>query len=95
MYDFTCKGVFALPSFLAANNFTSAGTYATGAFQLGANTELGLWEYLKEVPSRMELFSAGMRSKITIGYGRASGAFPFSGLACTEGNIAIVDVGGG
>jgi hypothetical protein len=95
MYDFTCKGVFALPSFLADNKFTSAGTYASGAFQLGANTELGFWEYLNEVPSRMELFSAGMRAKTTIGSGRASGAFPFSELVCAEGDIAIVDVGGG
>ncbi|KAF2203259.1 S-adenosyl-L-methionine-dependent methyltransferase [Delitschia confertaspora ATCC 74209] len=100
MYDFTCKGVFALPEFLLLNKFDSAGTYESGAFQMGANTDLTFWDYLAAVPERMQLFSAGMRAATTIGSGRASGAFPFGeALAedpvANEDDVAVVDVGGG
>ncbi|KAJ8117401.1 hypothetical protein OPT61_g1400 [Boeremia exigua] len=97
MYDFTSQGVFALPRFLRGNNFSSAGTYTDGPFQLGAATNLGFWEYLGAEPERMALFSAGMRAGTTIGCGRASGAFPF-GVAladCGEKDVAVVDIGGG
>lgn len=97
MYDFTSKGVFALPEFLDGNKYTSAGTYDNSAFQLGANTDLGFWEYLRAKPERMQLFSAGMRANTTIGSGRASGAFPFGPALkdFLETDIAVVDVGGG
>lgn len=97
VYDFTSQGVFALPRFLEANNFSSAGSYTNGPFQLGAATNLGFWEYLNAMPERMALFSAGMRAKTTIGSGRASGAFPF-GVAledCRSDEVGVVDVGGG
>ncbi|KFY14465.1 hypothetical protein V492_02593, partial [Pseudogymnoascus sp. VKM F-4246] len=53
MYDFTCKGVFALPEFGVRTSWQSNGTYDDGPFQVGAGTELGFWEYLKEDPERM------------------------------------------
>lgn len=97
MYDFTCKGVFAMPQFLISNKFTSAGDYERGPFQLGANTSLGFWEYLHAEPERMQLFSAGMRARTTIGSGKANSVFPFGEAlkGCVETDIAIVDVGGG
>lgn len=97
MFDFTCQGVFALPKFLKANSFSGPGTYTNSAFQLGARTDLGFWEYLNEVPSRMELFSSGMRATTTIGSGRATGAFPFAEVLsnCKHESVAVVDVGGG
>ncbi|KAL9082733.1 MAG: hypothetical protein Q9165_008801 [Trypethelium subeluteriae] len=99
MYDFTCRGVFALPEFGMRNNWQSMGDYHNGPFQLGARTELGFWEYLKEMPERMERFNSGMRSQTTIGSGKKSGVFPFGDILgetpCLEGEVAIVDVGGG
>lgn len=97
MYDFTCKGVFVLPQFLKGTQYKLAGTYENGPFQLGANTDLGFWEYLSANPERMQLFSEGMRAKTTIGSGRSSGVFPFGPALkyCRETDIAVVDVGGG
>ncbi|KAL9073552.1 MAG: hypothetical protein Q9157_004699 [Trypethelium eluteriae] len=99
MYDFTCRGVFALPEFGMRNHWQSTGGYHNGPFQLGARTELGFWEYLKEKPERMERFNSGMRSQTTIGGGKKSGVFPFGDVLaeapCREGEVAIVDVGGG
>lgn len=99
MYDFTCKGVFAIPEFGIKTAWQSHGSYEDGPFQLGARTHLGFWEYLKEVPARMQLFSAGMRSQVTVGNGRRSGAFLFGEVLgkdpCAEDEVAIVDVGGG
>lgn len=99
MYDFTCKGVFALPEFGTKTSWKSNGTYEYGPFQLGANTDLGFWEYLQEEPERMKLFNSGMRSQTTIGSGKRSGIFPFDEILtanpCTPDEIAVVDVGGG
>ena len=98
MYDFTSKGVFVLPEFLAARHWRDAGSYTDGPFQLGARTHLGFWEYLYDVPERLRLFSEGMRSPTTVGHGRLSRAYPFAeelGQGCEEGEVLIVDVGGG
>ena len=99
MYDFTCKGVFGLPEYGIKTGWQSNGTYTNGPFQLGARTKLGFWEYLKEDPERMKLFSSGMRSKTTIGSGRRSGAYPFgdelSSVPTEDDEVFIVDVGGG
>lgn len=99
MYDFTCKGVFALPEFGQKTAWQDEATYERGPFQFGARTSLGFWEYLKEKPERMQLFNSGMRSQTTIGSGKRSGVFPFgdvlAGDPCEDGEIAIVDVGGG
>lgn len=99
MYDFTCKGVFAIPDFGRQKGWTNAGNYDDGPFQTGAATELGFWEYLQADPERMQLFNAGMRAGTTIGSGKRSGVFPFgeilSQYPCDDGDIAVVDVGGG
>ena len=99
MYDFTCRGVSALPEFGMRNHWHDMGDYNHGPFQLGAHTDLGFWEYLKEKPERMQLFSSGMRSQITIGGGKRSGVFPFGDVLawppCKDDDVAIVDVGGG
>ena len=98
MYDFTSKGVFALPEFLASKGWKEHDSYQDGPFQLGAHTELGFWEYIQEDPQRTRMFNAGMRSQITVGHGPLSGAYPFGQeLAgkCAEDEVLIVDVGGG
>lgn len=98
-YDFTGKGVFALPEYGIKTGWQSNGTYNDGPFQLGARTHLGFWEYLKEDPARMALFNSGMRFQSGTGNGRRSGVYPF-GDELTNGStggddILIVDVGGG
>lgn len=99
MYDFTCKGVFALPEYGIKTGWQSNGTYTDGPFQLGARTKLGFWEYLKEDPERIKLFSSGMRFQITVGSGRRSGAYPFgdelNNVPTEDEEVSIVDVGGG
>jgi O-methyltransferase domain len=99
MYDFTCKGVFALPEYGIKTGWQSNGTYAEGPFQLGARTKLEFWEYLKEDPQRMKLFNSGMRSQATIGNGSLSGAYPFgeelNAVQVEDDEVLIVDVGGG
>lgn len=98
-YDFTSKGVFAIPEYGMKTGWQSNGSYADGPFQLGAKTNLGFWEYLNEVPERMQLFNSGMRSQTTIGNGRRSGAYPFAAELNKEpigtDEVLIVDVGGG
>lgn len=99
MYDFTCKGVFALPEFGLQTAWQEEATYDNGPFQLGTRTSLGFWEYLKEKPERMQLFNSGMQSQVTIGSGKRSGVFPFGEVLakhpCQRNEVAIVDVGGG
>lgn len=99
MYDFTCKGVFAIPEFGRQKGWTNAGNYDDGPFQMGAATQLGFWEYLQAVPERMQLFNAGMRAGTTIGSGKRSGVFPFGDILgqhpCGDGDVAVVDIGGG
>ena len=99
MYDFTCKGVFALPEYGIKTEWQSNGNYSDGPFQLGARTELGFWEYLNDIPERMQLFNSGMRSQTTVGNGRLSGAYPFgeelNKKPIHDNEVLIVDVGGG
>jgi hypothetical protein len=96
MYDFTGQGVLAIPKFGESTNWTTAGDYYRGPFQLGVGTDLGYWDYMAANPDLMKSFNTGMRvGKI----GLKISAFPFGeSLArnpCADSDVAIVDVGGG
>lgn len=100
MYDFVGKAVYTMPAFLASTKYQNPTNYTDSPFQYGHRTRLGFWEYLKEDPERMKLFSSGMQSLATIGSGtRSAGAYPFEEELgreeVKETDVVIVDVGGG
>lgn len=100
MYDFVGKAVYTMPAFLASTKYQNPTNYMDSPFQYGHQTRLGFWEYLKEDPERMKLFSSGMQSLATVGSGmRSSGAYPFEEELgreeVKETDVLVVDVGGG
>lgn len=101
MYDYNGRGVIALPEFLSQHRWKTHGSYTDCAFKLGARTNLGMWEYLKEDHERRKVFDMGMRSKIVgeLSTGKLSGPFPFGDELSKEplkkGQVMIVDIGGG
>lgn len=100
MYDFTGRGVYSLPNFLATKGYKNPTDYDDSSFQYSHNTKLGLWEYLREEPERARVFNSGMRSLATVGgaLGNA-GPYPFGEELGNEGvgeeGVVVVDVGGG
>lgn len=100
MYDFTGKGVYTLPEFLASIGWRNPEDYNYSAFQFGHKTDLGLWEHLKEDPRRLKLFNSGMQSLATIGSNRNSNLYPFDKQLggeepCGQNEVLLVDIGGG
>ena len=100
MYDFLGRGVYTMPHFLESTKYRNPTDYNNSAFQYGHHTSLGFWEYLKEDPERMKVFSSGMQSLTTIGgASRSAGPYPFDKELEMEevkdSDVVIVDVGGG
>ncbi len=89
-----------MPYFLASTKYQNPIDYNNSAFQYGHHTSLGFWEYLKEKPERTKVFNSGMQSLATVGgAARSAGPYPFDAEIgreeVGEGDVLIVDVGGG
>lgn len=102
MYDFLGLGVYTMPSFLASTNHANPTDYHHGAFQYGHRTTLGPFEYVAADPERSKVYNSAMQSLATIGDAwRAAGPYAFErelraeGWGGGEGEVLIVDVGGG
>lgn len=100
MYDFTGRGVYTLPGFLATKGYKNPTDCDNSAFQYGHNAKLGLWEYLRAEPERARVFNSGMRSLATVGSSLGSaGPYPFGEELgkerVGEDDVVVVDVGGG
>lgn len=102
MYDINVRGMFALPEFLSQNSWRKQGSYHDCAFQLGAGTALGVYEYIDREPRLRNVFDLGMQSKIIEEVGSCGsvlGPYPFV-LEVEESHaqsseFVFVDVGGG
>lgn len=97
IYDLACKAAYALPEFLEKTGWKNPEDYNNSAFHLGANTKLGLWEYLAADPEKHQAFNNGQRSQATVKTFDSS--YPFEAelneKPVEEGDVVLVDVGGG
>jgi hypothetical protein len=97
IYDMAGRAAFALPDFLAKTGYKNPEDYNNSAFQLGAQTELGFWEYLEADPERLKAFNDGQRSQATVKDFDSS--YPFeaelNNPPVNEDEVVLVDVGGG
>lgn len=97
IYDLACKGAYALPEFLQKTGWKNPEDYHNSAFHLGANTNLGFWEYLEADPEKLQAFNNGMRSQATVKAFDSS--YPFEAelnrAPVKEQEVVLVDVGGG
>ena len=98
MYDFSGRGVHALPFYFEKKGWQKPEDYNYSAFHMGVNTHMGMWEYLNEDPERMKIFNSGMRSLATVA-NNDKGPYPFDQELNKEplvhSQAALVDVGGG
>ena len=98
MYDFGGKATYALPEFLHRTQWRNPDDYGNSAWQLGNQTDLGIWEFLEADPQRMRVFNSGMRSIATVSHSDV-GPYPFAqelnAEPLTADEIVLVDVGGG
>lgn len=97
IYDFNAKAVYALPQFLAETNYRNPDDYIPAAFQIGHNTDLGFWEFLKADPKREVIFNGAMSGSSSLGLALGRIPYPFEKeLGFQNGEeVVLVDVAGG